>query len=217
MEIKKKMSVLLWVLTMITPVESCAQQAITHGGKKPPVKPMTNVSKLEAPSVPSPVSEKNRTIKDLLYFPYGCLSNDINNKEKAKEELKTKFGSYEAVNNLYIGLHRNQNFDFSYNGIPIGLSYVDWFDDRHWYLFYFNTVADANNFFSIITRDIINAGIPLKKDRVYGGLSNRNHPVSIFKWVYVSPAEKIKKADGSNINRSEAVGKYCVELGVYKR
>lgn len=216
---------LLCVLIILAPAGLNAQQAITHGGKKPQTnqqKPKesgsaSNVGKLEAPSAPTPISEKNRTIKDLLYFPYGCLSNSVNNKDKAKEELKTKFGSYEVINNLDIGLHRNSRFDFSYKGVPIGVIYVDWYYNQHWYLFYFNTITDANNFYSIITKDIINAGIPLKKDKVYGGLSNRKNPVSIFKWVYVSPAEIIKEADGTNINKPEAVGKYCVELGVYKR
>ena len=57
----------------------------------------------------------------------------------------------------------------------------------------------------------------MKKDKVYGGYSNRKQTVSIFKWVYVSPALKVEKADNSNINISDYVEMYCVELGVYKR
>ena len=68
-----------------------------------------------------------------------------------------------------------------------------------------------------LVKDIKNVGIPLTNDRVYGGMSNRRNPISIFKWVYVSPPTLIKEADTSNIHGEDAVGLYTVELGVYKR
>ena len=41
--------------------------------------------------------------------------------------------------------------------------------------------------------------------------------MSIFEWVYVNLPEKVKEADTSNIHLPDAVGKYQVEFGVYKR
>ena len=61
------------------------------------------------------------------------------------------------------------------------------------------------------------AGIPLTKDKVYGGMSNRRKPVSIFKWVYVDPPVKVKEASSANIETADVVGMYKVELGVYKK
>ena len=61
------------------------------------------------------------------------------------------------------------------------------------------------------------AGIPLTKDTVYGGMSNRKKPVSIFKWVYVATPVRVKEASTSNIEAADVVGMYKVELGVYKR
>ena len=170
-----------------------------------------------AQHVPTPVSETERTIEDLLYSPYACMTDEVNSAEKAKEQLTVMFGGWEAVNNIYVGMHRSDSFDFSYAGEPIVLNYVDWFDNRHWYHFYFDTMAKANAFSALITKDIIKAGIPLTKDNVYGGMSNRKRPVKIFKWVFVSPVQKVKEADGANIHREDVVGKYCVEVGVYKR
>jgi hypothetical protein len=66
-------------------------------------------------------------------------------------------------------------------------------------------------------KDIQNAGIPLTKDKVYGGMSNRKRPVSIFKWVYVSTPVKVKEPGSTNIEPEDCVGMYNVELGVYKR
>ena len=154
-----------------------------------------------AQHVPTPVSETERTIEDLLYSPYTCMTDEVNSAEKAKEQLTVTFGGWEAVNNIYVGMHRSDN----------------WFDNRHWYHFYFDTMAKANAFSALITKDIIKAGIPLTKDNVYGGMSNRKRPVKIFKWVFVSPVQKVKEADGANIHREDVVGKYCVEVGVYKR
>ena len=46
--------------------------------------------RLHAPSAPSPHTTKARTIGDLLYFPYGCLTSDVNSKEKAIQALESQ-------------------------------------------------------------------------------------------------------------------------------
>ena len=68
-----------------------------------------------------------------------------------------------------------------------------------------------------MVKDIQNAGIPLTKDKIYGGMSNRKRPISIFKWVYVATPVRVKAADSTNIESADVVGMYKVELGVYKR
>lgn len=177
----------------------------------------TKSSSLLKPAAPTPLSQKERTIKDLLYFPYGCFSDDIHTAEEASKQLSDTFGSCEYVNSLWPGLHKNQQYDFTYRSVPIGLCYIDWPYNRHWYHFYFDSKDEAELFYASMASDLKNAGIPLVNDKVYGGLSNRKRPVSIFKWVYIMPPTLVKEADPSNINLPNAVGKYLVELGVYKR
>ena len=173
--------------------------------------------KLHYPTAPTSITVKNRTIRDLLYFPYGCLQKEIDTKEKAQEALTSYFGSYEVINVFSIGLHRNKHYDYCYKGVPIGVSYITWSENHNWFNFYLNTKAEADKFYETLVEDIISAGIPMAKDPIYGGFSNRN-PVSIFEWVFVSPVRKIKKeVDNSNIDISEHVGKYRVEFGIYKR
>ena len=172
---------------------------------------------LRAPSSPTSLDVKERTIKDLLYFPFGCLPHEVNTPEEAREQLTEVFGSFEKING-YEGLHINGAYDFTYRGMPIGLCYADRYNDnRQWYLFYFDSKAEADRFYAIIVSDIKGAGIPLTKDKIYGGMSNRTRPVSIFKWVSVAPPEMVKGADESNIHHADVVGMYVVELGVYKR
>ena len=168
------------------------------------------------PPAPTPKDIKERTILDLLYFPYGCLIEKVNSNESAAKALKENFGRSETVNAFYRGLHRNESYDYTYKGVPIGLCYVDCYDDRSWYIFYFETRSQAETFESLLVEDIKNVGIPLKYDKIYGGMSNRGNSVSIFKWVYVNSPVKITKSDRCNIHNSDVVGKYIVELGVYK-
>ena len=77
--------------------------------------------------------------------------------------------------------------------------------------------ADADQFYRNLCNDIKNVGIPLAYDKIYGGMSNRTRPVSIFKWVYVNTPEKVKDPQGSNTDSPHLIGWYKVELGVYKR
>lgn len=173
--------------------------------------------KLQQPSSPSPIDQQERTIKDLLYFPYGCLSSTISNADEAKAMLENTFGTSEKVNNVYLGLHNSSSYNYTYRGIPIGLCHIDWFDNREWYDFYFDSKAEAQQFYTKLASDVTSAGIPLTKDKVYGGVSNRKRPVSIFKWVYVAPPTMIKEVVGNNIHHADVVGKYVVEFGVYKK
>ena len=76
---------------------------------------------------------------------------------------------------------------------------------------------EAGKFYNSLVKDIQCAGIALTQDKIYGGMSNRKRPVSIFKWVYVSPPVKVKEASPSNIETEDMVGMYKVEFGVYKR
>ena len=168
------------------------------------------------PDAPAALSQQERPIKDLLFYPYGCLHDDVDTEEKAKAELKGYFGVCENINS-YTGLHQSDAFDFTYRGVPIGITYYDWIDHRQWYCFYFDTRAEALTFYNNLVSDIKGVGIPLTSDKIYGGMSNRNRPISIFKWVYVSTPEKVKEASTSNIDLPEVVGKFKVELGVYKR
>lgn len=168
------------------------------------------------PASPSPVSTTERTITDLLYFPFACLPQHISSQEEAQEQLTALFGSYEIVNGN-IGLHANDAYHFTYRGVPIGVSDWDWTDNRQWYQFYFSQKKDANIFYNQLAADIKKAGIPLTPDKIYGGLSNRRRPVSIFRWVYLTPPALVKEADHSNLDREDVVGMYKVELGVYKR
>ena len=108
------------------------------------------VPKQQRPATPSPVETKERTIKDLLYFPYSCLPADVSNAEEAQNMLTNYFGSCERVDNIYYGLHRNDSFDYTYRGVPIGLTFYDWFDNRQWY----STTGSitANGIISTLTR-----------------------------------------------------------------
>lgn len=171
------------------------------------------------PSAPSPRTTKARTIGDLLYFPYGCLTSDVNSKEKAQQALTRLYGRCETINGFYNGLHHdNTSFFYTYKGTPIGVAYIDWSENRTFYDFYLNSKAEADKFYATMVKDLKAAGIPLTYDKVYGGVSNRKHPVSIFKWVYVDKPKKITSNDlGGNINLPKNVGQYVVEVGVYKR
>lgn len=175
--------------------------------------------RLHAPSAPSPRTTKERTIGDLLYFPYGCLTSDVNSKEKAQQALTSLYGRCETINGFYKGLHYdNTSFFYTYKGTPIGVAYIDWSENRTFYGFYLNSKAEADKFYATMVKDLKAAGIPLTYDKVYGGVSNRKHPVSIFKWVYVDKPKKVTSNDlGGNINLPKNVGQYVVEVGVYKR
>lgn len=182
-----------------------------------PVSVNAQNKKLQQPSSPSPIDQQERTIKDLLYFPYGCLSSTISNADEAKAMLENTFGTSEKVNNVYLGLHNSSSYNYTYRGIPIGLCHIDWFDNREWYEFYFDSKAEAQQFYTKLANDVTNVGILLTKDKVYGGMSNRKRPISIFKWVYVTPPTMIKEVVGNNIHLADVVGKYVVEFGVYKK
>ena len=167
-------------------------------------------------STPTPVGDSERTIEDLLFYPFSCLNATFSSVEAVRQEIIDTFGSCESVN-LSPGLHYGDAFDFTYQGVPIGVCYYDWTNDRCWYCFYFDTKAEAMIFQVNLANDIRAIGIPLAWDKIFGGVSNRSKPVSIFKWVSITDPEFIKMADTSNIDTPDVIGKYKVELGVYKK
>lgn len=183
--------------------------------------PVTSLSQnrmrtLKAPPAPTPIEVKERTIQDLLYFPFSCITTPMPNQEVARQEVINTFGTCESIN-INPGLHAGAAFDFTYNGVAIGDCYYSWYDDRTWYDFYFRTKREADQFYNSLVKDIQRAGIPITKDNIYGGMSNRKRPISIFKWVFVSPVVKVKEVGPSNIETADVVGMYKVEFGVYKR
>lgn len=190
------------IFLLLSPVAASAQN---NGGP------------LRAPAEPTPIEVKERTIQDLLYFPFSCITASMPTKDVAWQTVVDTFGTCEFINILYPGLHASGAYDFTYRGVNIGICYYDWFDDRTWYDFFFITEKDADQFYGNTVKDIQSAGIPLTKDNVYGGMSNRKKPISIFKWVSVEPPVKIKEASPSNIETADVVGMYKVELAVYKR
>lgn len=175
------------------------------------------VGTLKAPAAPTPIEYRERTISDLLYFPFSCITTPLTTtKEKAWQVVTDTFGSCEDING-YVGLHANGSFDFTYRDVTIGICYSDWLDDRTFYFFFFNTKSEGERFYNQLVKDVQDAGIPLTRDKIYGGMSNRKNPISIFKWVSVATPVKVKEADASNLETPNVVGKYKVELGIYKR
>ena len=186
------------------------------GRRRAQTKRTTTSARLKAPATPTPISVRERTIQDLLFFPFASLPDNLNTLEKTQEQLTATFGQCESVSMLP-GLHAHDTFDFTYRDVPLGLAFYDWSDNRMWYDFYFEAKADAERFYRNLCNDIKNVGIPLTYDKIYGGLSNRTRPVAIFKWVYVNTPEKVKIIEGANTDSPHLKGWYKVELGVYKR
>ena len=192
---------LLSIFTLLMPAISSAQKT---------------VGKLHAPSSPTQIEVKERTISDLLYYPLSCIESPMPSREQAVQVITDIFGSCEHINNIYPGFHAGAVFDFTYRGIPIGICYYDWYDKRTWYDFFFETKNEADRFFNKLVDDIRGAGIPLTKDTVYGGMSNRKRPISVFKWVAVDSPVKVKEVSPSNIETADHVGKYKVSFSVTK-
>ena len=183
---------------LLMPVISNAQNSAGH---------------LNAPSQPTQIEVKERTISDLLYYPFSCVEAPMATREQAWQVVTDTFGNCESVN-LCPGLHAGETFDFTFRGIPIGICFYDWYDKRTWYDFFFETKNEADQFYNNLVGDIRDAGIPLTKDNIYGGMSNRKNPISIFKWVSVEAPVKVKEVSPSNIETADHVGKYKVELSV---
>lgn len=168
------------------------------------------------PASPTQIGERERTIQDLLYFPFTCINTHMPTREIAWQEISDTFNACETIN-LMPGLHAGEAFDFTYRSVAIGICYYDWYDHRTWYDFFLNTRKEAEEFYNALVSDIQAAGIPLTKDKIYGGMSNRKRPVSVFKWVSVDAPVKVKEASPSNIETADVVGMYKVELGVMKK
>ena len=170
---------------------------------------------VKAPAKPTEIEVRERTISDLLYFPFSCIEAPMPTREQAWQVVTDTFGNSESIN-YSPGLHAGPNFDFTYRGVPIGIAYYDWYDNRLYYDFFFETKKEADQFYNHLVDDVRGAGIPLTKDKIYGGMSNRKKPISIFKWVAVDTPVKVKEVSPSNIETADHVGKYKVELYVMK-
>ena len=170
----------------------------------------------KSPAAPTRIDVKERTIQDLLYFPFTCINAYMPTKEIAWQRVTEIFGTCETING-YPGLHAGELFDFTYRGVTIGICFYDWYDNRIWYDFFFKTKKEADEFYNNLVNDVQGAGIPLTKDKIYGGMSNRKKPVSIFKWVAVDNPVKVKEVSPSNIETADVVGMYKVGLSVYKK
>lgn len=175
-----------------------------------------SVGTLKAPASPTPIEFRERTIQDLLYFPFSCITADMSTRELAWEGVTNTFGTCEMINGNP-GLHASGAFDFSYRGKTIGICFYDWYDNRTWYIFFFPTKKEADQFYNEMVKDVQGAGIPLTKDKIYGGMSSRKRPVSVFKWVSIDTPVKVKEVSPSNIETADVVGMYKVELGVTKK
>ena len=172
--------------------------------------------KLVKPSAVSPLSQCERTLRDLLYFPLGVLPETVITKEGVRKALTNAFGSAETINAFSVGLHRNARFSYTYLGEPIEIAYSEMDSPRRsWFRFYFKSYDAAERFVEAVGADMKANGIPVTKDKIYGGYSNRNKPVGIFKWVGVDQPTKVKEADNCNLNRADMVGKFVVEINVY--
>lgn len=174
------------------------------------------VGNQETPAIPTHIDVKERTIRDLLYFPFSCINAYMPTKETAWQEITDTFGTCETIN-MNPGLHASGAFDFTYRGVTIGICFYDWYDNVTWYDFFFNTKAEADQFYNNLVKDVKDAGIPLTPDKIYGGMSNRKKPVSVFKWVSVETPVKVKEVSPSNIETADVVGMYKVEMGVRKK
>ena len=139
-----------------------------------------SAGKLIVPSCPTEIDVRERTISDLLYFPFSFIDVPMTTREHSYLVVTDIFGNCESVN-LCPGLHAGERFDFTYRDVPIGICYYDWYDKRTWYDFFFDTKNEADQFYNDLVSDIRSAGIPLTKDNIYGGMSNRRKPVPVFK------------------------------------
>ena len=85
------MNVSKWLLIVLLwlPVSSVAQN---------------RVGTLKAPSAPTPIEVRERTIRDLLYFPFSCISDPMTTRELAWQVVENTFGTCEAINGSP-GLH----------------------------------------------------------------------------------------------------------------
>ena len=67
---------------------------------------------LKAPSSPTQIEVRERTISDLLYFPFSCVEDPMPTREQAWQVVTDIFGNCESVNH-YPGLHAGVTFDLT--------------------------------------------------------------------------------------------------------
>ena len=178
-----------------------------------------DVEGLHTPEGPTSIDIKERNIRDLLYFPYGCFATDIDTEEKAKKVLTDKFGLYESDDQDHIGIHLSEKYDFTYRGIPIGRCIMgfQWYKGFYNFLyFYFTSKKDADKFYSLLVGDIKKVGVVLNDHGKYGFHIEKEQTTSFFRDVRVYPAERIDNKDEQNqsVNKKDFVGMYCVMLWI---
>jgi hypothetical protein len=171
------------------------------------------------PAGPSPIGRRERTLGDLLFFPLATLPDkSMPSNDDVRAAVREAFGSCETINALQVGLHRSSNFDYTYRGAQIAVASTQHFTgdpDQSWFYFVFDSRSKADAFSKTLREDLIAAGLPMTKDKIYGGWSTRTKKTPYFKWVYVDDPKHCTKADNSNLLTSDMVGKYYVEMGVY--
>ena len=178
-----------------------------------------DVEGLHTPEGPTSIDIKERNIRDLLYFPYGCFATDIDTEEKAKKVLTDKFGLYESDDQDHIGIHLSEKYDFTYRGIPIGRCIMgfQWYKGFYnFFYFYFTSKKDADKFYSLLVGDIKKVGVVLNDHGKYGFHIEKEQTTSFFRDVRVYPAERIDNKDEQNqsVNKKDFVGMYCVMLWI---
>ena len=68
----------------------------------------------KSPLAPTQIGGKERTIQDLLYFPFTCINADMPTKDIAWQLIMDTFNTCETINGNP-GLHAGDSFDFTAN------------------------------------------------------------------------------------------------------
>lgn len=202
--------------------KSGGSSATTTTPSTPTENPSTTITPKPKSETVQTANSAALTIKDILYKPYGCLPKTLYSEEEAKRALTEKFGRYERINSIGTGLHNASDYNYTYNNVPIGLCYIDWYGEggkpRSIYYFFVQTKDEADELFNSLVKDIRQAGIPMTRDNSYGEMSNRKKPTKTFKVVAVKDPEQVIKKDWANIvNDKKWVGMYKIEVNVFIR
>ena len=122
--------------------------------------------------------------------------------------------------------------NINYKGIDVcphmteaTLSLMTWDEEEQlgsfWcYIFYFQTRNEAESFSSIIAKDIIDAGIPLKKDKTLGVMSYSDYTLNDINEVQVWNSIQIEENDYDirlNVHKKENVGMFYVKLLIRRK
>lgn len=152
---KVSMLIFLWVLSIFP---CSAQKPIMHTPKE-------NNDGL------SSTSSTNRTIRDLLYYPFGFI-NPNRSQSKMIEMVDRQFGSHQIVKTgfmrvpcIVVGRETGYNYKYKNQQIVTAIcEHVESTNDvyGYFYLWSFETKTDAVAFAKGMVADIANLGIRLK-------------------------------------------------------